>query len=65
MVAINSFVTDTDNETKALSEYLESNGHPWSLSEVWEKGGEGAIDLAKKVIHEIDTKENNFKRQKY
>jgi len=62
VVAINSFVTDTDNETKALSEYLESNGHPWSLSEVWEKGGEGAIDLAKKVIHEIDTKENNFKR---
>jgi len=62
VVAINSFVTDTDNETKALSEYLESNGHPWSLSEVWEKGGEGAIDLAKQVIHEIDTKENNFKR---
>ena len=62
VVAINSFVTDTDNETKALSEYLESNGHPWSLSEVWEKGGDGAVDLAKQVIHEIKTKENNFKR---
>jgi formate--tetrahydrofolate ligase len=62
VVAINSFVTDTDNETKALSDYLESNGHPWSLSEVWEKGGDGAIDLAKQVIHQIETKENNFKR---
>lgn len=62
VVAINSFITDTDNETKALSDYLESNNHPWSLSEVWEKGGEGAVDLAKKVIHEINTKENNFTR---
>jgi len=62
VVAINSFVTDTDNETKALSEYLETNGHPWSLSEVWEKGGDGAVDLAKQVIHQIETKENNFKR---
>jgi formate--tetrahydrofolate ligase len=62
VVAINSFVTDTDAETKALSEYLESNNHPWSLSEVWEKGGEGAVDLAQKVINEIETKENNFTR---
>ena len=62
VVAINSFVTDTDNETKALSEYLETNGHPWSLSEVWEKGGDGAVDLAKQVIHQIETKENKFKR---
>ncbi len=62
IVAINSFITDTEAETKALETYLESNNHPWSLSEVWEKGGEGAVDLAKKLIHEIDTKENNFKR---
>lgn len=62
VVAINSFITDTEAETKALSDYLESNNHPWSLSEVWAKGGEGAEDLAKKVIHEIDTKENNFTR---
>ncbi len=62
VVAINSFVTDTDDETKALSEYLESNNHPWSLSEVWEKGGAGAEDLAKKVIYEIDNKPNDFTR---
>jgi len=62
VVAINSFITDTKDETKALEDYLNSKGHPWSLSEVWEKGGEGAVDLAKKLINEIDTKENNFKR---
>jgi len=62
VVAINSFITDTDAETEALSKYLEENNHPWSLSEVWEKGGEGAVDLAKQVIHEIETKENNFTR---
>ncbi len=62
VVAINSFITDTDAETQALDNYLKENNHPYSLSEVWEKGGEGAVDLAKKLIHEIDTKENNFER---
>lgn len=62
VVAINSFITDTAAETKALEDYLEENNHPYSLSEVWEKGGEGAVDLARKVIHEIDTKPNNFER---
>ncbi|MBN2604725.1 MAG: formate--tetrahydrofolate ligase [Bacilli bacterium] len=62
VVAINSFVTDTKAETEALSIYLAKNDHPWSLSEVWEKGGEGAIDLAKKIISEIELKPNNFKR---
>jgi formate--tetrahydrofolate ligase len=62
VVAINSFVSDTDKETKALEDYLQVNNHPYSLSEVWEKGGEGAVDLAHKVIKEINEKENNFKR---
>lgn len=62
VVAINSFVSDSPDETKALEVYLKSNNHPYSLSEVWEKGGNGAIDLANKVITEIDTKENNFHR---
>lgn len=62
VVAINSFITDTDGETKALSDYLEGNNHPWALSEVWEKGGEGAVDLAKLVIKQIESVENNFTR---
>jgi formate--tetrahydrofolate ligase len=62
VVAINHFVSDTKNETQALIDYLEDKGHPYSFSEVWAKGGEGAVDLAQKVIHEIETKENTFKR---
>ena len=45
-----------------MEDYLESKNHPYSLSEVWAKGGEGAVDLARKVIKEIDTKPNNFTR---
>lgn len=62
VVAINSFTKDTDRETKALEDYLKKENHPYSLSEVWAKGGEGAVDLAKTVIHEIETKENHFTR---
>ncbi len=62
VVAINKFTSDTNNEIKALENYLHKNNHPYSLSDVWAKGGEGATDLAKKVINEIDTKENNFTR---
>ncbi|MCF7926256.1 MAG: formate--tetrahydrofolate ligase [Candidatus Izimaplasma sp.] len=62
VVAINEFVTDTKTETDALANYLKNNGHPYSISRVWEKGGEGATDLAKQVINEIENKENKFKK---
>jgi formate--tetrahydrofolate ligase len=62
VVAINKFKTDTLAETNTLSDYLAEKKHPWSLSEVWEKGGEGAVDLARKVIDEIDNTVNSFKR---
>ncbi len=62
VVAINKFPTDTAKEIHALDVFLEENNHPHSLSEVWEKGGDGAVDLANKLLKEIDTKENNFKR---
>jgi formate--tetrahydrofolate ligase len=60
VVAINKFLTDTDEEINALLNWAKENNHPISLSEVWAKGGEGAIDLANKVLKEID-KESNFK----
>lgn len=60
VVAINHFMTDTNEENTALIQYLEANNHPYSLSKVWEKGGEGAIDLANTLIKEIEEKENNF-----
>ncbi|MFP4286210.1 MAG: formate--tetrahydrofolate ligase [Candidatus Izemoplasmataceae bacterium] len=62
VVAINHFVADTDAEVKALSSWLESNNHPYSISKVWEKGGEGATDLAEKVIAEIDHNTKKFTR---
>ncbi len=62
VVAINNFVTDTKDEVAALEKYLNDNNHPYSLSEVWAKGGAGAIDLANKVLSEIDNKPNDFKR---
>ncbi len=50
VVAINEFATDTPAEVEALENWCEANGHPMSLSQVWAKGGEGALDLAEKVV---------------
>ena len=50
VVAINAFPTDTENELQELKTLCESMGASVSISEAWVKGGEGAIDLAKKVI---------------
>lgn len=50
VVAINAFPTDTENELQELQTLCESMGASVSISEAWAKGGEGAIDLAKKVI---------------
>lgn len=50
VVAINAFPTDTENELKELKTLCESRGASVSISEAWAKGGEGAIDLAQKVI---------------
>ena len=50
VVAINAFPTDTENELQELKTLCESMGASVSISGAWAKGGEGAIDLAKKVI---------------
>lgn len=54
VVAINKFYTDTEAEVKALNDWSIKNGHPVSLSEVFTDGGNGGIDLAKKVIEQIE-----------
>ena len=59
VVAINAFPTDTENELQELKALCESMGASVSISEAWAKGGEGAIDLAKKVI-EATEKPSNF-----
>ncbi|GGE57807.1 formate--tetrahydrofolate ligase [Priestia taiwanensis] len=61
VIAVNRFVADSDNEIACLMNWCETNGYPVSLTEVWEKGGNGGLDLAEKVLHIIETSENNFK----
>ena len=61
VVAINAFPTDTAAETEALSKRLESMGVPFALSEVWAKGADGGIELAKKVIELAEHDRGTFK----
>ncbi|MGN8808337.1 formate--tetrahydrofolate ligase [Absicoccus porci] len=54
IVAINQFESDSPKEIEALENWCKENGHPMSLSQVWAKGGEGALDLAQQVIDLCD-----------
>ncbi len=60
VVAVNHFVNDTDKEVEALNAWLEEKKHPYAVSQVWEKGGEGGIDLAHKVIEAIENNTQTF-----
>ena len=59
VVAINRFGTDTDAELKAVEDMCVAKGAEFALSDVFAKGGEGGIELAKKVVKACDT-ESNF-----
>ncbi|MDM0557674.1 formate--tetrahydrofolate ligase [Clostridium perfringens] len=61
VVAINKFITDSDEEVKAIEDFCKNVGVEVSLTEVWEKGGEGGIDLANKVIKTMENEPSNFK----
>ena len=60
IVTLNSFVTDTDAENEYIRKFCEERGCEFALSEVWEKGGEGGIALAEKVLETLETKESHF-----
>ena len=60
IVTLNSFVTDTDAENAFIEKFCRERGCEFALSEVWEKGGEGGVDLAQKVLETLETKESNF-----
>lgn len=60
VVTLNQFVTDTEAELNYVKEFCEERGCEFALSQVWEKGGEGGIELANKVIDTIENKESNF-----
>lgn len=61
IVGINKFSSDTDAEVDMIEKHCAAQGVTVALNESWEFGGDGAIDLAKKVIEEVEDKANNFK----
>ncbi len=60
VVTLNSFVTDTEAENDFIRQFCEEKGCEFALSEVWEKGGEGGIALAEKVLETLEHKESRF-----
>lgn len=60
VVTLNSFVSDTEAENEYIRRFCEEKGCEFALSEVWEKGGEGGIALAEKVLDTLEHKESHF-----
>lgn len=60
VVALNRFVTDTDEELAFVKKYCEEKGCEFALSEVWEHGGDGGTELAEKVLNTLSTKESHY-----
>ncbi|MBE5975867.1 MAG: formate--tetrahydrofolate ligase [Paenibacillaceae bacterium] len=60
VVTLNSFVTDTENEYQFVKNFCEEKGCEFALSQVWEKGGEGGIQLAEKVLETLENKTSHF-----
>lgn len=60
VVAINKFVTDTDEKIDMIEKFCNERGAEVSLCEVWAKGGEGGKDLAEKVLKAIDNNNTEF-----
>ncbi|MDO4942019.1 MAG: formate--tetrahydrofolate ligase [Lachnospiraceae bacterium] len=61
VVTLNQFITDTKAELNFIKHFCEERECDFALSQVWEKGGEGGIELAKAVLKTLETKESNFK----
>ncbi len=61
IIAINKFKTDSDKELQALGKLLDSKSIPYSFSTVWENGGDGAIDLAEKIVKMTSGKHDKSK----
>ncbi|MBU3177015.1 formate--tetrahydrofolate ligase [Clostridium estertheticum] len=61
IVSINKFVTDTEKEIECIKEFCSQKGVKVDLTEVWEKGADGGLELASKVIDTIENNKSNFK----
>ncbi|MDE6620700.1 MAG: formate--tetrahydrofolate ligase [Lachnospiraceae bacterium] len=60
VVTLNAFVSDTQAEIEFVKQFCEDRHCDFALSEVWEKGGEGGIELANAVLNTLETKESHF-----
>lgn len=60
VVTLNSFVTDTEAENEFIRSFCEERDCEFALAKVWEKGGEGGIELAEKALDTLENKESNF-----
>ncbi len=60
VVTLNSFLTDTEAEISYVKRFCEERGCEFALSQVWEKGGEGGLALAEKVLDTLEKKESSF-----
>ena len=60
VVTLNAFVTDTEEEPEYIRRFCEERNCEFALSRVWEKGGEGGIELAQKVLKTLEEKKSDF-----
>lgn len=61
VVALNRFTSDTEAEIAYIRDFCKERDCEFSLCEVWEKGGEGGIDLAEKLLRTMEEKQSNYK----
>ena len=60
IVTLNSFITDTEEEIGYIRTFCQEKNCDFALSQVWEKGGDGGIDLALQILKTLETKESSF-----
>lgn len=61
VVTLNQFITDSEAELSYIKEFVEGKGCDFALAKVWEKGGEGGLELAEKVVDILENKQADFK----
>ena len=61
VVTLNQFITDSEAELSFVKEFVENMGCDFALAKVWEKGGEGGLELASKVVEVLENKQADFK----
>lgn len=61
VVTLNQFITDSEAELSYVKEFVKGKGCDFALAKVWEKGGEGGLELAEKVVDVLENKQADFK----